>query len=82
MSEDVCFSEVKLIEFVLVIYFDIVLVGSVDFVLIFRNVYNWYMGKDKEGVLSVFKVFYKVFKLGGILGVVEYCFFELCSDED
>ena len=59
MSEDARFSEVKLTEFAPVTHLDIAPAGSADLVLTFRNVHNWYMGKDKEGALSAFKAFYK-----------------------
>jgi predicted methyltransferase len=43
--------------------------GSADLVLTFRNVHNWRMAGQAEGM---FKGFYKVLKPGGVLGVVEH----------
>jgi predicted methyltransferase len=46
---------------------------SVDRVLTFRNVHNWYMrGGGDEKVLAAFKAFYSALKPGGILGVVDH----------
>ncbi|MDU0113758.1 methyltransferase [Psychrosphaera aquimarina] len=46
--------------------------SSVDMVLTFRNVHNWYMGDGDLGVENAFKAFYKALKKGGVLGVVEH----------
>ncbi|MDU0113779.1 hypothetical protein RT723_12380 [Psychrosphaera aquimarina] len=43
--------------------------NSVDMVLTFRNVHNWYIG---SGVETAFTGFYKALKKGGVLGVVEH----------
>lgn len=43
--------------------------GSKDVVLTFRNVHNWRMSGQAEGM---FKAFYAVLKKGGTLGVVEH----------
>ncbi|WOS41192.1 methyltransferase [Xanthomonas rydalmerensis] len=43
--------------------------GSADLVLTFRNVHNWRMAGQAEGM---FKGFYQVLKPGGVLGVVEH----------
>ena len=43
--------------------------GSVDRVLVFRNVHNWLRRGDAE---AFFKVFYRTLKPGGILGVVQH----------
>ncbi|EKU26696.1 class I SAM-dependent methyltransferase [Xanthomonas graminis] len=43
--------------------------GSADLVLTFRNVHNWRMSGQAEGM---FKGFYAVLKPGGVLGVVEH----------
>lgn len=54
-------------------YIDIAPAGSVDRVLTFRNVHNWYMrGGGDERVLAAFKAFYRALKPGGMLGVVEH----------
>ena len=49
--------------------------NSADRVLTFRNLHNW-MGYGEEGVLAIFKAFYKVLKPGGKLGVVDHRLFE------
>ena len=43
--------------------------GSADVVLTFRNVHNWRMAGQAEGM---FQGFYNVLKPGGVLGVVEH----------
>ena len=53
-------------------YLQIAPIGSVDRVLTFRNVHNWYMKGGEKDVLSAFKSFYRVLKPGGKLGVVEH----------
>ena len=54
-------------------YTNIAPAGSVDRVLTFRNVHNWYMrGGGDERVLAAFRAFQKALKPGGILGVVEH----------
>lgn len=45
---------------------------SVDRVLTFRNVHNWYMQAGDEGVQQAFTTFYKALKKGGVLGVVDH----------
>lgn len=46
--------------------------GSVDRILTFRNVHNWYMNGGEDNVLAVFRAFYKTLKTGGVLGVVDH----------
>lgn len=46
--------------------------GSVDRVLTFRNVHNWFMSGGEEAVLTAFRAFYKTLKPGGVLGVVDH----------
>lgn len=43
--------------------------NSVDMVLTFRNIHNWFPAKNVE---EAFKHFHKVLKPGGVLGVVEH----------
>lgn len=52
---------------------DIAPSGTVDRVLTFRNVHNWYMqgGGDKK-MEAAFKAFHRALKPGGMLGVVEH----------
>ncbi|WP_158771868.1 class I SAM-dependent methyltransferase [Paraglaciecola sp. L1A13] len=45
---------------------------SLDRVLTFRNIHNWYMQDGDEGVENAFNAFYKALKVGGVLGVVEH----------
>ncbi|CAH9053122.1 hypothetical protein PSECIP111951_00757 [Pseudoalteromonas holothuriae] len=72
VASDERFSEVKITEFSPISHLDIAPASSADMVLTFRNVHNWYMQKDHQGVLSAFKAFNKALKPGGILGVVEH----------
>lgn len=54
-------------------YTDIAPDNSVDRVLTFRNVHNWYMrGGGDERIISAFEAFYRALKPGGILGVVDH----------
>jgi predicted methyltransferase len=46
--------------------------GSADVVLTFRNLHNWYGNGGDEGMVAIFKDFYKALKPGGVLGVVEH----------
>ncbi|NOU51592.1 class I SAM-dependent methyltransferase [Pseudoalteromonas sp. JBTF-M23] len=72
VANDARFSEVKITEFSPVTHLDIAPASSADMVLTFRNVHNWYMRGEHQGVLSAFKAFNKALKPGGILGVVEH----------
>ncbi len=82
VAEDERFSKVKISEFAPLTHTDIAPAGTADMVLTFRNVHNWYMGKDTKGALSAFKSFYKALKPGGVLGVVEHRLDESRPDED
>jgi predicted methyltransferase len=53
--------------------------GSADVVLTFRNVHNWRMAKQAEGM---FAGFYDVLKKGGTLGVVEHRANKDVADDD
>lgn len=55
--------------------------GSLDRVLTFRNVHNWYMDGGKDGVEKAFISFAKALKKGGIVGVVEHKLPENADDE-
>jgi predicted methyltransferase len=46
--------------------------NSLDRVLTFRNVHNWYMGQDQQGMNNAFSCFFKALKKGGLLVVVEH----------
>jgi predicted methyltransferase len=54
--------------------------GTVDAVLTFRNIHNWYMGQGDQGVVNSFKAFYTALKPGGMVGVVEHKLPESSSD--
>lgn len=43
--------------------------GTADMVLTFRNVHNWIKA---ENVQSMFEIFYRTLKPGGVLGIVEH----------
>ena len=55
--------------------------GSVDAVLTFRNVHNWYMGEGDKSLDGAFSAFFKALKPGGVLGVVDHEMPESGSDE-
>ena len=55
--------------------------GSLDRVLTFRNVHNWYMDGEQKGLVQAFSSFAKALKNGGIVGVVEHKLPESASDE-
>lgn len=46
--------------------------NSLDRVLTFRNVHNWYMRHGDEGVENALQIFFNALKKGGMLGVVEH----------
>ena len=81
VAEDERFSKVQITEFAPTTHLDIAPADSADMVLTFRNVHNWYMGKDKDGAVSAFQSFYKALKPGGTLGVVEHRLPEDRADE-
>jgi predicted methyltransferase len=55
--------------------------NSLDRVLTFRNVHNWYMQTGQEGIDSAFSSFFKALKKGGVLGVVEHKLPEELTDK-
>lgn len=55
--------------------------GSLDRVLTFRNVHNWYMDAGQEGIEQAFISFAKALKKGGIVGVVDHKLPESASDD-
>ncbi|MFT5674709.1 MAG: putative methyltransferase [Paraglaciecola sp.] len=55
--------------------------GSLDRVLSFRNIHNWYGQHGEKGVINAFNSFFKALKAGGILGVVAHRLPETMSDE-
>ncbi|WP_299083628.1 methyltransferase [uncultured Paraglaciecola sp.] len=55
--------------------------NSLDRVLTFRNVHNWYMDGGESGVEQAFISFAKALKKGGVVGVVEHKLAESASDD-
>lgn len=76
------YSKVKVTEFAPTAGVSIAPEGSVDVVLTFRNLHNWYMAGGEEAMLTAFKHFYTALKPGGVLGVVEHRLPEAQLDTD
>jgi predicted methyltransferase len=58
--------------------------GAADIVLTFRNVHNWRMGYQRQGVdysAEAFAQMYRMLRPGGTLGVVDHRLPESASDE-
>ena len=72
IANDSNYSEVKLSEFYPGTHHSIAPEGSADMVLTFRNLHNWYMQKDQQGVVDAFRAFYAALKPGGVLGIVDH----------
>lgn len=72
MASDPNYKNVILTAFHPTKALDIAPAGSVDRVLTFRNVHNWYMQNGQEGIDNAFASFFKALKPGGVLGVVEH----------
>ncbi len=72
MKSHDAYKNVTLTNFVPMVDHAIAPAGSADMVLTFRNVHNWYMQKDEEGVAESFKAFFAALKPGGVLGVVDH----------
>lgn len=70
-SNDV-YENVTLSEFYPGTHHNIAPEGTADMVLTFRNLHNWYMQKDVEGINEAFKAFYTALKPGGVLGIVDH----------
>ncbi|MER2492417.1 class I SAM-dependent methyltransferase [Catenovulum sediminis] len=66
------YNQVILTEFNPNTHMQIAPENSVDRVLTFRNLHNWYMYNGESGAIAAFKSFYKALKPGGILGVVDH----------
>ena len=81
VASDANFSEVKITAFDPVKAQDFAPAGSLDRVLTFRNVHNWYMQKGQEGIDNAFSSFFKALKPGGILGVVDHELPESFADD-
>ncbi|KPV96645.1 MAG: class I SAM-dependent methyltransferase [Pseudomonadota bacterium] len=72
LASDDVYENVTLSEFYPGTHHNIAPAESADMVLTFRNLHNWYMQKDIEGINEAFKAFYSALKPGGILGVVDH----------
>jgi predicted methyltransferase len=72
VATDPLYKNIEITEFHPTDALNIAPENSVDMVLTFRNVHNWYIGSGDEGVESAFTGFYKALKKGGVLGVVEH----------
>ncbi|RUO34147.1 class I SAM-dependent methyltransferase [Aliidiomarina sanyensis] len=51
---------------------DIAPEGSADRVITFRNLHNWFMQGQEQGITDAFDAFYAALKPGGILGIVDH----------
>jgi predicted methyltransferase len=72
-SDPALYSNVSVVSFNPPTHVDFVPQASVDRILTFRNIHNWYMrGGGDERVLAAFSAFYQALKPGGILGIVEH----------
>lgn len=81
VANDANFSQVKVTAFHPIKALDFAPAGSLDRVLTFRNVHNWYMGDGQQGIDNAFASFFKALKPGGVLGVVEHALPENFDDE-
>jgi predicted methyltransferase len=81
VAADAHFSKTKITAFHPTKALDFAPAGSLDRVLTFRNVHNWFMGDGQQGVESAFASFFKALKPGGVLGVVEHSLPESYDDE-
>lgn len=81
VASDANFSKVKVTAFHPSKALDFAPAGSLDRVLTFRNVHNWYMGEGETGINNAFSSFFSALKPGGVLGVVEHALPESFDDE-
>ena len=72
LASDPVYNRVQLTEFAPGNSSAIAPAGSADVVLTFRNLHNWYNSGGNDGMVTIFKDFYKALKPGGVLGVVEH----------
>lgn len=71
VATDPAYSAVEMSTFHPVHATTITAPDSVDSILTFRNVHNWYMGGE-QAMNDAFSAFFRVLKSGGTLGVVEH----------
>ncbi|GAC19238.1 class I SAM-dependent methyltransferase [Paraglaciecola arctica] len=81
VSQDANYKNTKVTAFHPTKATDFAPANSLDRVLTFRNVHNWYMQTGQEGIDSAFSSFFKALKKGGVLGVVEHQLPESFADE-
>jgi len=72
IKTDPAFAKVNLTTFSPSKDFMIAPKNSLDMVLTFRNVHNWFIEGDTELMKKAFEQFHAVLKPGGVLGVVEH----------
>jgi len=72
LATDETYNKVNISEFYPGTHHAIAPEESADMVLTFRNLHNWYMQRDNEGVENAFKAFFTALKPGGILGLVDH----------
>lgn len=72
VATDEAFSAIQVTEFAPSENSAIAPAGSVDRILTFRNLHNWYMGGGNQALEGAFATFYTALKPGGILGVVDH----------
>ncbi|RUO72004.1 methyltransferase [Pseudidiomarina sediminum] len=72
VASDEAFGAIQVTEFAPSENSAIAPAGSVDRILTFRNLHNWYMGGGNQALEGAFATFYTALKPGGILGVVDH----------
>jgi predicted methyltransferase len=81
IGEDAHYQNIKVTAFHPTKAKDFAPANSLDRVLTFRNVHNWYMQAGQEGVDGAFSSFFNALKKDGVLGVVEHKLPESLPDE-
>lgn len=66
------YSNIQITEFSPGSEHDIAPEGSADLVLSFRNLHNWYMSDQEEGLANALDAFYTALRPGGTLGLVDH----------
>ncbi len=72
IAKNEAFEAVRMSEFYPGTHHQIAPENSADMVLTFRNLHNWYMQQDQQGIENAFKAFYTALKPGGVLGIVDH----------
>lgn len=81
VATDPDYKNVKVTAFHHIKALDFAPADSLDRVLTFRNVHNFYMDAGHEGLEKAFKSFAKALKKGGVLGVVDHKLPESAPDD-